>query len=502
MAISPQTNIRLIKTPFEIDNKNQLTFTSENAQKTYFLSLPYIEEENCTYQRKDNVIRFPALVDDILEYNYVMYQNEAYSNKWFYAFITKMTYLNNNCTEIAIETDVFQTWQFDIIYKQSFVEREHVNDDTIGLHTVPENLELGEYINQKLSGTEDVDLNFLLTSENHKNYVVLGVTETGLNVSQPAPDYNGVFGGLIYLVFPTFADCRSYILFSQTQFSSDNIICAFMVPYEIGIQGENFSWYTHSSGFQYGFIMPTSTPTQLRNINISKPSFLDENYIPRNNKLLTFPYVFFSVTNNSGSYSNYMYEYFKNIDGSETSNCKFVIEGSIGVGCSIKLIPFNYKNGNSILNSNEPNYAESLDAGKLPTCSWTNDAYTNWLTQNAVNIPLQIIGGVGKIAGGAFVGNGSVALGGISDIGNTLIQMYEHSLMPETAKGGVNQGDLTFAQKISFSLYKRSIKREYAEIIDKYFDLAGYKVNKVKIPNVTGRTNWNYVKTLNCNLLR
>lgn len=29
----------------------------------------------------------------------------------------------------------------------------------------------------------------------------------------------------------------------------------------------------------------------------------------------------------------------------------------------------------------------------------------------------------------------------------------------------------------------------------------GYKVNNVKLPNITGRRNWNYVKTLDCNLL-
>ena len=27
----------------------------------------------------------------------------------------------------------------------------------------------------------------------------------------------------------------------------------------------------------------------------------------------------------------------------------------------------------------------------------------------------------------------------------------------------------------------------------------GYKINKVKTPNITGRQNWNYVKTINCN---
>ena len=44
-----------------------------------------------------------------------------------------------------------------------------------------------------------------------------------------------------------------------------------------------------------------------------------------------------------------------------------------------------------------------------------------------------------------------------------------------------------------------SIKNEYARIIDRYFSLFGYKVNDVKLPNITGRTNWNYVKTIDCN---
>ena len=52
-----------------------------------------------------------------------------------------------------------------------------------------------------------------------------------------------------------------------------------------------------------------------------------------------------------------------------------------------------------------------------------------------------------------------------------------------------------------FSFYKMSIKQEYAKIIDDFFSMYGYKVNEVKIPNVTGRTNWNYVKTIDANIL-
>ena len=146
MAITPNTQIRLLSVPFEIDNKNQLTFNNITAQTNYFTSLPNLEIEECSYQRKDNIIKFPAHIDTLLNYNYVMYKNNNYSNKWFYAFIDKMEYENNGTTNISIKQDVFQTWQFDLLYKKMFVEREHVNSDKIGEHTIPEGLETGELI--------------------------------------------------------------------------------------------------------------------------------------------------------------------------------------------------------------------------------------------------------------------------------------------------------------------------------------------------------------------
>lgn len=126
MAITPNTCLRLLKVPLAIDNKNQLTFANEQAQRQYFLSLPYVEIDEISYQRKNSVISFPGHIDDLLEYNYVMYLNENYTNKWFYAFITNMEYVTEFNTKIYITTDVFQTWQFDYSFKQSFIEREMI----------------------------------------------------------------------------------------------------------------------------------------------------------------------------------------------------------------------------------------------------------------------------------------------------------------------------------------------------------------------------------------
>lgn len=127
MAIQPQSDLFLVKCPLQLSNKHQLTFASENAQYDYFHSLPRLEVDEISYIRKDNIIRFPAHIDSLLEYNYCFYQNENYSNKWFYAFIVGMEYVNDNCTFIRIKQDVFQTWQFDIQYLQSFVEREMID---------------------------------------------------------------------------------------------------------------------------------------------------------------------------------------------------------------------------------------------------------------------------------------------------------------------------------------------------------------------------------------
>ena len=146
MTITPQGQLYLCKTPLKNDYKNQLTFSNANAQMTYFNSRVQKTFDNYTYIKKDNSVKVGINIDEIIDCNYLFYKNIGFTNKWYFCFITNMEYVNENCTLITFETDCYQTWLFQIQYKQSFVEREHVNDDTIGKHTVPENLEHGEYI--------------------------------------------------------------------------------------------------------------------------------------------------------------------------------------------------------------------------------------------------------------------------------------------------------------------------------------------------------------------
>ena len=130
--VTPSSSIYLLNVPFDSNQKHQMWFKSTSDQTNYFKSCILYQFNELSYIRQTRTLRIEKNFDKLYDVNYCMYKNENYSNKWFYAFITGMRYINDNVTEISINTDVFQTWQFDLIYKQSFIEREivPVADDT------------------------------------------------------------------------------------------------------------------------------------------------------------------------------------------------------------------------------------------------------------------------------------------------------------------------------------------------------------------------------------
>ena len=54
---------------------------------------------------------------------------------------------------------------------------------------------------------------------------------------------------------------------------------------------------------------------------------------------------------------------------------------------------------------------------------------------------------------------------------------------------------------IGFSVFEKCIRREYAQMIDDYFEKYGYAIRRLETPNVTARPHWTYVKTTGCNIV-
>lgn len=504
ISITPQGQIYLCKTPLENDYKNQLTFANATAQLTYFNSKVHKTLDEYTYIKKDNIIKVGLPIDEIINDNYLFYKNTGFTTKYYFCFITNMRYINENCTEISFETDVWQTYQFDITYKSCFVEREHVSDDTIGKNTIPENIETGEFIINDVVEFGDNELN--------RKYIAMAYTG---NPQTPFPtntphQYSGLYSGFNYLILSSPLDADKMIQGFADNGALEKITVLFTIPYAL-IENSltHAEWYNGPSADQQHtlevgdgnypmFALVPSDPvgsyferTLLANTNVNINTTIN-GYAPKNNKLFTNQFNYLYITNNTGVDVKFNYEDFIN------NQPIFKIIGNISIGCNIKLVPQNYKKYNSSTGNSLYNYG--VNASKYPTLAWVGDAYTNWLTQNAVNITTGFISSGLYTLGMAFSGNTMGTVSGVIGIANQLGEIRQHQLVSETGQGNINAGDLTFSSKrMNFTMYKMSVRQEMAIIIDNYFSAYGYKVNSYKIPNITGRTNWNFVKTNECN---
>jgi hypothetical protein len=405
-----------------------------------------------------------------LQCNYMAFQNKDYSNKWFFAWIEDVRYVNDGTTEISYTVDAWSTWFEKLNVGQSFVIREHVNDDTIGANTVPENIETGEFVVNNVSYDAKLSDTCICTMFSDDSTTTISDVKGDV--------YNGVYSGCKYDL--TNRNSAGVAFQNQRLSDYDNagkgdaIVGMFMAPTGV-IPG----WDPESTiGIQLG---ATDTPYTWNNESITINSTLD-GYTPKNNKLFTFPYNYLAVSNNNGVEKIYNYEYFTN------RKPNFKIDVSICPGCSIKMKPLNYKGV-------AENELEGIIGGKYPTCSWSTDLFVNWATQNAVNMGLGLAGNLLQIGSGFANQNAGAISSGTQGIFSQIGQVYEHQLTPDSARGNINCGDVVAgAQKNTFYFYQYSMKQEFAKIADDFFTRYGYKVNRLKTPNITGRTYWNYIQ--------
>ena len=269
---------------------------------------------------------------------------------------------------------------------------------------------------------------------------------------------------------------------------ADAIQTIFYVPYEfISNSDPKVDTYTVTSStntVEVTWLEPTTSPVSVSQ-SITRPANLS-GFVPKNAKLFTYPYCFFNLTNNVGTECEYRYEDF-------TGNPLFDVTMALSPSMSIKCTARNYKTGGT-----DQTWGEGVMGGKTPQCSWTTDYYTNWLTQNAVNIGLSAATTLAQ----PFVGASPTTFGLVGAVTSIIGEHYRASMVPDQVHGNINSGDVSFSNnKCCFTIIPKCIKPEYARVIDDYFTMFGYKTNLLKVPNITGRSNWNYVETRNCNIL-
>jgi len=496
------SKVYLLNTPLEDDMKNTLYFASASAQQSYMQNNILKSYVNVSYQRDTSTFRCPAHIDTIRNCNYMMYQNTAYSNKWFYCFIKKMTYISDGLTDVEFEVDPLQTFMFDVNIKPSFVEREHTNDDTVGSNTVPENIELGDYVETALAPQKEFSM------DRSETMYCIAFTRLVDDWVSSSSQYDGgltpinlghIPDGFIYLGYDSLTYVKNTITIYNDRGHADYISAIFVVPKGVFQNPKSWTSYT---GQQVDFlpmkVYQTYTPFFEDSCAITTNQQLADSYSPRNNKLLTFPYRYLQMSNMNGSVANYHYEYFVNpLDGTIDTTPEFDLKGVSSIGGDMKVYPKNYK---GIQN----NIDEGLGMGKLPVGGWSNDIFTNWMTQNGVNIAIGFASDVASIATGVATspaGGGVGIIKGISGIADTIGQIYQHSMQPPQAEGATNIGSATYDWGMTAMTFKHmSIRKQFAQIADDFFDMFGYATHRVKTPNKAHRQNWWYTKTIDCNI--
>ena len=232
---TPSTAVYLCNTPLKSDNKNQISFNSREEQFSYFNSLAVRRFSDFTYQRKDNIIRVPINAEVLYNdgVNYVMYDNKNFSNRWIYAYITEIEYINANVSHIHIKTDVFQTWFLDCEILPSFVVRETVINDDLFKHTLPENLPTGEQITVATTTIAN-SLNSQSPDEFDNNYYCVIMTSEPVKwLSATIPAVDSFVGGVAnpcYMYATSLSDFYSFMDKITENGQVNAVVCCVAIP--------------------------------------------------------------------------------------------------------------------------------------------------------------------------------------------------------------------------------------------------------------------------------
>lgn len=474
--VAPNSTFVLLKgVPLDETYDHTVYFSSLTEQKNWFKKYAYKTFEQQSYQRSvKGVLRIGIVSDDILECNYLMFNNTRNGkSKTFYAFINNVEYVSGNCTNVYYTIDDMQTWFFEFELGQCFVEREHSKTDGIGDNLIPEDLSTGEIITIKDDEDKDlIDMSYVFAT-----YVTI---TAGTKEAKPN-DFT------YYYNFPTQIRCYN--------FENLNSLTELVKTYNEANSLENIAYIAPFPSVLFHAPI-SSTPEELvpHYFYPSVSAGTLDNYTPRNKKLFTYPFHYLSLTDSSGNHQEYRYEFFSN------STPVFKTTGSIlSPSPEIKIEPIGYKGQ---INDN----VEYL-VYTMPQIPFVGSAYKAWISKygDQANFSALIgtLYGAIQMGAGYLSWNPAMFSSGTVQIGSSLVGtalQYAQQTKNPANMGGRVDSNINYINKYLAPHYlEKSVTAEFAKTIDDYFSQYGYKTNRVKVPNRNVRERWCYCKTIGCN---
>ena len=513
MNIAPDSKIYFLQN-IKLDDGyiNTLNWASLEDQERYFRSNTYVFVDALSYIRyTDGVIRIKGSMRTFYKCNYMMFQNTSFENKWFYAFIKKIDYVNNSTVEITYDIDVFQTWFAVPRFNNVFVEREHVADDTVGLHTLDEGIPTGYIVSfggakkfniEQPAGTNINEMDIILET----TFQIAGDGSLPANIAY----LGGVLRGTNMAVFKSSArDQLAYVLgWINNRGLGDGIVAIYMFP-DFLLDTEQITKPLAYLNGSFKDVTYYTIKDVIYNLP-AKVSFSEKlmNYTPKNKKLLCYPYCFAYASNGSGKNIVLKYEFdAKENNTFEANYCaQPSANGTLMAQLRLK---------------DQDVYMFELPIGGFPQVAYSYDKYSDYLALNQNKLEFQkmqmgvnsITGAVssgvaGGMAGFKFGGLYGAVAGAALGVGNSVWQSIQGmaqisadkadiDAQPNGLVGSAQTPDTLLLQdRYALMFHQMCIRPEYAKIIDDFFSRYGYKVSALKTPSITTRKNWNYIQTV------
>lgn len=490
MYIEPNSEVYLLSgVALDPTQRNTIYFENKTKQEEYFKSKVIESFLKVSYQRVNRgYFRCGINAESVYTCNYMMFRNTAFGNKWFYAFVTQVEYINDMTTQIEFTIDPIQTYWFDIELKQSFVEREHSITDTYSDWMVTEDLPTGkmEYDQPKKSGLFDEWVTMVCTP-----YDDLG------NPLDLANNYNGITTPIGLLAFDNKEYFMRFMKNIEDNGKSDSIISISMVPESL----------LTTKGVSYrNTVIPQIPQEKPSSFSVRKPSGKIGNYTPKNGKLFSYPYSFLTVQNSSGAKLELRWELFSH----DLSNpfCTFNVYSDF-INSNFLLVPVNYcgtdPTQSTVSGDTNVNFNFGLGMAGCPQVPWISDTFKIYMAQNKVSMLSNTAMSSGELAVGVATGNplliGSGAMSSFNSVTNAILGMERASHQNDVVHGGGGNNAMYDSGFFDFFTSHTHVTPEVAKVIDDYFTMYGYKTNRVKTPNINVRPHWTFTKTVGCNLI-
>lgn len=474
--------------------------------------------DKSSYVYKRNSIRLNVSADSIKFANYGRFRNPNYDEPYigneirgYYFFITNVYRIGPQACEITFEIDLLQTFFFHYELKECLIERETVWRDDLGDHTLPEGIDIGPLIvNESQSYSFD---NWVI--------VVAYFDSTGESVSG-GQLIDGVYSGYFLESYPATQNGASMLTNWLNNLARNgrlnDVVTIFMLPQDFKSNGNKVFTFNVPSGSLNG-------------------------YVPRNSKLYCYPYNRFILSNMRNEQQEFKPELFGN-NGYSWFSTDFNIYFNYNLNATAFCCPTKYM-GNPVY------WDAGVTLDSFPLCTWGGNVYANWYArnQNTIKANMLIANPVGyAVAGSAatvgktidtaaalpqipdhgvlgFAGNNVPKPKAINDTGPGLMETVLPSIAAHYIPG-VSEAAVTLAgyedkanfpfvlngtpgsstaqikwNRVGFEIKRWTPRLAYAEKIDKFFQMYGYKVNRIGIPSHDNREKWDYVKTVGCQLI-